>query len=1204
MKTALGRTRWAERRRVLAVVLALGFGPAGAAAQQLDQSCTVTVNGQTVQVNPDGTFVIPNIAAADLFGPGGPGTPPDFLSDDFRRLTGVCTAGAAPVYVTSQCFRIRSGQSLQIDQLTFSNDPRQALASIRAAPGVATLTALGQQTSIDLTGRFNDGSSGPLDPALHCPATFRTGNPAVVSVAADAGNPVLGVATARGPGTALITASVEGATSVTSITVSLADPLTTVTGIVQTADGDSVDGAVVRFVINGVVISGTGVTGGPGQAPGQFIVPGVASQLGPISAYAEATVDASQRSGVSLSKTPVPDGFTDAGLIALDDRIVWITNADGQWTTGANWIGGAPPRATQIAIIDVPADITVTHQNLGTTTVAGLESAERFSLVQGTLALNGASVVNAPFTQSGSGLLSGSGTLTVNGLYTWTGGSMEIGVGGAGTTVLNGGMTLSGTGSRQLVGRTLTNANNGTMVWTGGALSLSAGATINNPSGSTFDVQSDEDIGDGFGFNVLNNAGMLRKSAGTGVTMIGGVFNNSGAVEVQTGTLQFAAGTSSGSFIVSPGAGLEFSTSGGTVHNVNGSVRVPAGATLRVTGFSSVANFNGPMELGGQLTADNGTARFNAAASSGVTASSMTITGGGAGGGALIFAGAASAGTVAHGDRGLLGGAGTLTVNGPYDWSGGTMGDGTTGGTTLLVGGMTMSGTGTKQLTGRTLINANNGLIRWAGGPLNFGQGSVLNNEAGATFQIESDSTIGPSASTFHNAGTLRKTAGTGLSSLAGITFNNTGAVEVQTGTMRLPGGTSPGSFTVSPGAALEFAPTFQIPQNISGTVNVPVGGALRFSGFSSPTFFTGPTQIAGQIVTGNGTGSFNALASVGVTASSMSISGAGAGTGALIFAGNVSAGSVSLGNRGLLAGAGTLTVNGPFDWSAGNLGDATAPGATILNGGLTLSGTGTKQLAGRTLTNANNGTMVWTGGALLLSAGATINNSSGSTFEVQTDGDIGGGGGVNVLNNAGTFRKSGGTASPTFVSVDVENSGLIEVTDGTLDFNTSGAFTQTSGSTVLAGGSMTRTGIGRVMQINGGTIGLGPNTPSGTITGNVTLGNAAASTVPRPGAAGTLTVNGTYTQNAGVLDIELGGLTPDTEHDRLTVSGTAVLGGTLELSLINGFIPEVGQQFTILSAGTRTGTFAAVEWVDFPVGLGAGVTYSPTAATVTITAP
>ena len=49
----------------------------------LDETWTVTVNGQSVNVDPNGFFKIPNIPATDQFGAGGPGTAPDFLSDEF-----------------------------------------------------------------------------------------------------------------------------------------------------------------------------------------------------------------------------------------------------------------------------------------------------------------------------------------------------------------------------------------------------------------------------------------------------------------------------------------------------------------------------------------------------------------------------------------------------------------------------------------------------------------------------------------------------------------------------------------------------------------------------------------------------------------------------------------------------------------------------------------------------------------------------------------------------------------------------------------------------------------------------------------------------------------------------------------------------------------------------------------------------------------
>ncbi len=1168
-------------------------------AQQLNDSCTVTVNGQTVQVNSDGTFVIPNVAAADLFGPGGPGTVPDFLSDDFLRVVGTCTSGGQPVYVTSECFRIRRGQSFQVGELTFSTVPPQGLAAVRAAPGEPTLTTVGQQTPINLTGFYIDGSSGPLDPNLHCPATFRTSNPRVVTVAPDLNNPQTGVATARGAGTALITASVEGATSVTSITVSLGDPLTTVTGIVQTTDGDLVDGAVVRFLVNGVVISGTAVTGGPGQAPGQFTATGVASQLGPISAYAEATVSAVLRSGVSLSKIPVPGGFTDAGLITLDDRVFWITNASGLWQSGANWSGGAPPRPTQTALIDVPADITVTHSLLGTSSIASLRSEENFSLVQGTLSLAEASFVNGRFSQSNSSL-GGAGTLAVNDLYTWTSGTMGIGATGGGTTLLNSGMTLAGTLTKQLIGRTLTNANNGVIRWTAGVLFFSQGSVFNNETGSTFDIQTDAGTGASGTISTFNNAGTVRKSAGSGVAILSGInFNNSGTVAVETGTLRVGGGSSSGSFTVSPGATMEFSPFNNLPHAITGQVTIPVGATLRFAGFTT--NVNGPTAIAGAIVATEGAvANFNAVASAGVSASSISLNGVVAP--TVTFAAPVTTAAVTQ-SSGVLGGAGTLTVSGPYNWTGGTMGVGANGGgTTLLNGGMTLAGTLTKQLTARTLTNTNNGVIRWTAGVLSFSQGSVLDNQTGSTFDIQTDAGTGASGtiSTFNNAGTVRKSAGSGVAILSGVNFNNSGTVAVETGSLRIGNGSSSGSFVVSPGATIDVSPSGGAGHTITGDVTIPLGATLRFAGFGSTTNVNGPTTVAGAIVaTGGATVNFNAGASAGVLASSILLSDLNPPAGTNLNAAGAVTTTAFTQSAGTLGGPGTLTVNGPYTWTGGTMGVAASGGTTLLNGGMTLAGTLTKQLTARTLTNTNNGVIRWTAGVLSFSQGSVLNNETGATFDIQTDADTIGSGAVSTFNNSGTLRKSAGSATTSLAGANFINSGVVEVMTGTLDFPNV-TYTQSSGDTILLGGAVSKTGS--VIQINGGTIGLGAATSSGTITGSVTCGGSPGGTVtPRPGAAGTLTISGTYTQNAGgTLDIELGGTSPGSSYDQLVV-GTAALGGTLQLTLINAFTPTVGQQFTILTAGSLSGTFSTVTLTNFPANRGVNVSYNSPTGTVTV---
>jgi hypothetical protein len=104
-------------------------------------------------------------------------------------------------------------------------------------------------------------------------------------------------------------------------------------------------------------------------------------------------------------------------------------------------------------------------------------------------------------------------------------------------------------------------------------------------------------------------------------------------------------------------------------------------------------------------------------------------------------------------------------------------------------------------------------------------------------------------------------------------------------------------------------------------------------------------------------------------------------------------------------------------------------------------------------------------------------------------------------------------------------------------------------------------------VEIDGGAL-----SGTGTITGNVTnAGQVSPGTSP-----GILTIQGNYTQTAaGVLNVELGG-TAAGQFDQLNVSGTASLDGSLNVSLVNGFIPSPGDGFQVLTFASRTGDFAA----------------------------
>ncbi|GAB5535106.1 MAG: hypothetical protein Rubg2KO_13550 [Rubricoccaceae bacterium] len=83
------------------------------------------------------------------------------------------------------------------------------------------------------------------------------------------------------------------------------------------------------------------------------------------------------------------------------------------------------------------------------------------------------------------------------------------------------------------------------------------------------------------------------------------------------------------------------------------------------------------------------------------------------------------------------------------------------------------------------------------------------------------------------------------------------------------------------------------------------------------------------------------------------------------------------------------------------------------------------------------------------------------------------------------------------------------------------------------------------------------------------------------------------------VLEIEIGGPTPGTEHDQLAVTGPAELGGTLRVTLLDGFRPQENDRFQILaSSSPTTGAFDAIE---LPDGITATVDVSATGAELVI---
>src|SRR3954468_12810676 len=92
------------------------------------------IAGKVVNVNTDGSFSIPNIQAPDQFGPGGPGTRPDFLSDDFYRVIGTSVRNGLTLYAYTEYFQVAQNRIYTPTNWTLTFTPPPMPESIRAVP--------------------------------------------------------------------------------------------------------------------------------------------------------------------------------------------------------------------------------------------------------------------------------------------------------------------------------------------------------------------------------------------------------------------------------------------------------------------------------------------------------------------------------------------------------------------------------------------------------------------------------------------------------------------------------------------------------------------------------------------------------------------------------------------------------------------------------------------------------------------------------------------------------------------------------------------------------------------------------------------------------------------------------------------------------------------------------------------------------------
>ena len=346
----------------------------------------------------------------------------------------------------------------------------------------------------------------------------------------------------------------------------------------------------------------------------------------------------------------------------------------------------------------------------GITTLAGSYAVTGTTLINGgTANFDTSDATTAALTVT-AGTLAGAGTLTVSGAGTWTGGVMK----GSGTTRIAATGTLAVDGPVGVGLDTRTLDNFGSMVFSGAGWYFANGAVLSNEAGATFDIRSDVSIrdltreGGGGAASTIDNAGTLQKTAGAGLTTVWPIVNNSGTVQAGSGTLSLnGGGTSSGSFSAADGATLSF---GGGTQTLGAAAQVSGAGTI---GFSDgITTLAGSYAVTGTTLINGGTANFD---TSDATTAALTVT------------------------AGTLAGAGTLTVSGAGTWTGGVMKG---SGTTRIAATATLAVDGTLGVGLDTRTLDNFGSMVFSGAGWYFGNGAVLNNEAGATFDIRSDVSI------------------------------------------------------------------------------------------------------------------------------------------------------------------------------------------------------------------------------------------------------------------------------------------------------------------------------------------------------------------------------------------------------------------------------------------------------------------------------
>ena len=873
------------------------------------------------------------------------------------------------------------------------------------------------------------------------------------------------------------------------------------------------------------------------------------------------------------------------------------------WSFATNWSNGMVPGNSDSACIQLGGAAVVLDVNGGiaTLTVGSSDSLTIPSVtnsspslnITGSFISNSGQILFSPvvsfggtgITLSSGGVvtLSGPGTITLNAdsfgsdflggnaallnMSTIQGaGSFDMTFNNTSAGVINGNLP----GFQLVVGRNQdlgASTNTGVIEATNGGQVAMGSLTLNNVGGT---IQA---VGAGSSVSFINEGqGGETITGGTFTTSSGGVINadNSTTIDGTNGNTITNKGTLD---VPEAGGGSSFQ---GTINNsgsmqilptANGVVlTIPSGQTLTLMGSGNVTMGDGTSNAYNNKAGWGGGTLVNQQTIQG-TGTILNVT-------AFTNSGTIDA-NVPPGTNGLilqLGRAGASTNTGTLE---------ATNGGVLQIGSVTINNVGGTISASGT--NSNVQLVGSLGGSGLTITGGTYNGSGGGIIYGQGGSTLDGTTSTVNNTGSMLIN---GQAIQAQGTLNNTGTIQI------LPAPNSETVIGIPNGETLTL--------NGNGTLIMGDGtdNSYNNSAGVGSTNGTNGTLTNNSIITG--TGDVGEL-TTGVTNNGVIDANVPVGTSGLeLFSGRIGGGvflnngtieatnggrfgfDPGFGLGGTFTNVGTLTVGANSTIDVTNSNGFTNLVSNTLTGGA-YNVTGTLLFPGNVNTNAANITLTGLASQILNPSTNALagfnNNTATGTFTINSG---------QIFTSAGTFTNQGS---------------VVVGSRSTFTVGTGGNYVQTGGRTVVSGKLTTSAtanrfgedapSAGSVMIMKGSLLGNGGNVAAAVTSMGTVIPAATVKTT------GKLTITGAYAQVApGALDTNIASAT---QFNLLKVKTAASLGGTLNIKLLNSFVPLVGANFQILTAQTVSGTFAKVNGTSINSSEHFTVTYNSNNVTLTV---